>query len=260
MTVNRQATQDRRATAYRARRDAQTPAEREEDKRKQRIANRAFKARMPAKERALAAAKFADYQRERRASETPEEHDIRRAKQREYNRAWRARKGMTVRKKADKRPTDQRSQQHEYNRAMHRAWEAMNPDSPEQHDIRKRRKQRTPEQRQREYRLWKAKETPERRKKNNEYQRLRARARRANETPEERLKRNERDRENQRARYANVEERRERDRRSLKPYPKSYRDKVLANYAAKGLTISQRMLDELDGKRDPHTPPLFRRA
>lgn len=260
MTVNRQATQDRRATAYRARRDAQTPAEREEDKRKQRIANRAFKARMPAKERALDTKKRTTAQRARRASETPEEHDIRRAKQREYNRAWRARKGMTVRKKADKRPTDQRSQQHEYNRAMHRAWEAMNPDSPEQHDIRKRRKQRTPEQRQREYRLWKAKETPERRKKNNEYQRLRARARRANETPEERLKRNERDRENQRARYANVEERRERDRRSLKPYPKRYRDKVLANYAAKGLTISQRMLDELDGKRDPHTPPLFRRT
>ena len=64
----------------------------------------------------------------------------------------------------------------------------------------------------------------------------------------------------ERARYANVEERRERDRRSLRPYPKSYRDKVLANYAAKGLTISQRMLDELDGKRDPQTPPLFRRA
>ena len=53
---------------------------------------------------------------------------------------------------------------------------------------------------------------------------------------------------------------RERDRRSLKPYPKSYRDKVLANYASKGLTVSQRMLDELDGKRDPQTPPLFRRV
>lgn len=52
---------------------------------------------------------------------------------------------------------------------------------------------------------------------------------------------------------------RERDRLSLKPYPKSYRDRVIANYASKGLTVSQRMLDELDGKRDPQTPPLFRR-
>ena len=92
MTVNRQATQDRRATAYRARRDAQTPAEREEDKRKQRIANRAFKARMSSKERTLAVKEAADYQRTRRASETPEEHDIRRAKHREYLRVWRARK------------------------------------------------------------------------------------------------------------------------------------------------------------------------
>ena len=161
--------------------------------------------------------------------ETPAERDIRRAKQREYNRAWRA-----------KNPEKNR----EYQR---------------KHRARKTPEQRT-EQRQRAYHLWKAKETPERRKKNNEYHRVWTRARRANETPEERVKRNERDREYQRARYANVEERRERNSRCVKPYPKSYRDRVLANYAAKGLTISQRMLDELDGKRDPHTPPLFRRV
>ena len=156
--------------------------------------------------------------------------------------------------------TDQRSQQHEYNRALHRAWEAMNPDSPEQHDIRKRRKQRTPEQRQREYRLWKANESPEKRNirlaKARVYNAYRARTR----TPEERVKLAEYNREYQRVRYANVEERRARDSRSLKPYPKSYRDKVIANYAANGLTISQRMLDELNGNRDPHTPPLFRRV
>ena len=161
--------------------------------------------------------------------ETPAERDIRRAKQREYNRAWRA-----------KNPEKNR----EYQR---------------KHRARKTPEQRT-EQRQRAYRLWKAKETPERRKKNNEYHRVWTRARRANETPEERVKRNERDREYQRARYANVEERRERNSRCVKPYPKSYRDRVLANYAARGLAISQRMLDELNGKRDPHTPPLFRRV
>ena len=151
------------------------------------------------------------------------------------------------------------AKQREYNRA----WRAKNPEKNREYQ-RKHRARKTPEQRteqrQRDYRLWKAKETPERRKKYNEYMRVWARARRANETPEERVKRNERNREYQRARYANVEERRKRDSRSLKPYPKSYRDRVLANYAARGLTISQRMLDELNGKRDPHTPPLFRRV
>tara|TARA_Y100001951_G_C11219087_1_gene227631 strand:+ start:125 stop:772 length:648 start_codon:yes stop_codon:yes gene_type:complete len=154
--------------------------------------------------------------------------------------------------------TDQHVTQHEYNRALNRAWEAMNPKSPEQRDIRpaKRRKQRTPEQRQREYRAWKAKESPEKRTiriaKQREYN--------ASRTPEQRAKHREYNREYQRVRYANVEERRERDSRCLKPYPKSYRDKVLANYAAKGLRVSQRMLDELNGNRDPQTPPLFRRS
>ena len=272
MTVNRQATQDRRATAYRARRDAQTPAERKEELRKQRIASRAFqarKSRKSSKERSLAVKEAADYQRDyqrtRRASETPEEHDIRRAKQREYNRKWRAKKGMTVRKKADKRPrthADQLTKQREYNRALRRAWEAMNPESPEQHDIRnaKRRKQRTPEQRQREYRARKANESPEKRNIRVAKARKKARTRRANETLEQRAKRREYNREYNRERYANVEERRERDRRSLKPYSKSYRDKMLANYASKGLTVSQRVLDELNGNRDPQTPPLFRRS
>jgi hypothetical protein len=105
-------------------------------------------------------------------------------------------------------------------------------------------------------RLWRAKESPERRNirlaKGREY--------RAQRTPEQRVKLADYNREYHRVRYANVEERRERDSRSLKPYPKSYRDTVLANYAAKGLRVSQRMMDELDGKRDPQTPPLFRRA
>ena len=81
-----------RADAYRARRDTETFTESEERKRKQRVASRAFQARKSPEDRALAAAKFADYQWERRANETPAERDIRRAKQREYNRAWRARK------------------------------------------------------------------------------------------------------------------------------------------------------------------------
>ena len=109
-------------------------------------------------------------------------------------------------------------------------------------------------------RLWRAKESPERRNirlvKQREYNAHRAQTR----TPEERGKLADYNREYHRVRYANVEERRERDSRSLKPYPKSYRDTVLANYAAKGLRVSQRMMDELDGKRDPQTPPLFRRA
>jgi len=125
------------------------------------------------------------------------------------------------------------------------------------------RAKKTPEQRgillvkQREYnRTRKANESPERRNirlaKGREY--------RAQRTPEQRVKLADYNREYHRVRYANVEERRERDSRSLKPYPKSYRDTVLANYAAKGLRVSQRMMDELDGKRDPQTPPLFRRA
>ena len=125
------------------------------------------------------------------------------------------------------------------------------------------RAKKTPEQRgillvkQREYnRTRKANESPERRNirlaKGREY--------RAQRTPEQRVKLADYNREYHRVRYANVEERRERDSQSLKPYPKSYRDTVLANYAAKGLRVSQRMMDELDGKRDPQTPPLFRRA
>jgi hypothetical protein len=157
---------------------------------------------------------------------------------------------------------DRLAKQREYNRV----WRANHPESSEQRDIRlaKRREydrvRRTPEQRQREYRAWKANETPEKRAlriaKAHEYNAYRTRTR----TPEERGKLADYNREYHRVRYANVEERRERDSRSLKPYPKSYRDKVLANYASKGLRISQRMLDELDGKRDPHTPPLFRRT
>ena len=87
-TLQQQFDREDRADAYRARRDAQTFTERDEEQRKQRVANRAFRARMSSEERLLAAAK----QRERRANETPAERDIRRAKQREYNRAWRARK------------------------------------------------------------------------------------------------------------------------------------------------------------------------
>ena len=83
--------QQRRATAYRARRDAQNFTEREEEKDKQRVVSRAFQARKSPEERALAAKKAADYQRERRANETPAERNIRRAKHREYLRAWRAR-------------------------------------------------------------------------------------------------------------------------------------------------------------------------
>ena len=93
--------QRKRATAYRARRDAETFTEWEESNRKQRIASRAFQARKSPEERTLAAEKSADYQRERRANETPEQRDFRRAKQREYNRAWRARK-----KDEKKRTTD----------------------------------------------------------------------------------------------------------------------------------------------------------
>ena len=153
---------------------------------------------------------------------------------------------------------DRLAKQREYNRV----WRANHPESSERRDIRLakqreyNRTQRTPEQRQREYRAWKAKESPEKRTirvaKAHEYNAYRTRTR----TPEERGKLAE----YHRVRYANVEERRERDSRSLKPYPKSYRDRVLANYASKGLRVSQRMLDELDGNRDPHTPPLFRRV
>ena len=153
-----------------------------------------------------------------------------------------------------------------------RAWRAKNPESPEQRIIRltkqrARKANESPEKRN--IRLAKSREygrvayharrdaqTPAERKEDQRKGRIASRAFRARMSPEEYAA----VRAKERARYANVEERRERDRRSLKPYPKSYRDKVLANYAAKGLTISQRMLDELDGKRDPQTPPLFRRA
>ena len=84
--------QQKRATAYRARRDAQNFTEREEEKDKQRVVSRAFQARKSPEERALDTKKRTTAQRARRASETPEEHDIRRAKHREYLRAWRARK------------------------------------------------------------------------------------------------------------------------------------------------------------------------
>ena len=79
-----------RATAYRARRDAQTPAEREEELRKQRRAYRAFKARMSSEERALAAKKAADYQRARRANETPEQRKKRNLENALDNRLLRA--------------------------------------------------------------------------------------------------------------------------------------------------------------------------
>jgi hypothetical protein len=184
--------------------------------------------------------------------ETPAERYVRRAKKREYLRAWRA-----------KKTPEQRGillvKQREYNRTR------KANESPEKRNIRlakdrEYRAQRTPKQRHREYRAWKANESPERRNirlvKQREYNAHRAQTR----TPEERGKLADYNREYHRVRYANVEERRERDSRSLKPYPKSYRDTVLANYAAKGLRVSQRMMDELDGKRDPQTPPLFRRA
>ena len=124
----------------------------------------------------------------------------------------------------------------------------------------RKRTPRTPEQRQREYRLWKAKETPERRTIRLAKQRERNALRARTETSIERLKRNERNREYQRARTANKVERRKADRQCLKPYAARTRDRIMANYAARGLAISQRMLDELNGKRDPHTPPLFRRV
>ena len=82
--------QRKRATAYRARRDAQTPAEREEELRKQRIVYRAFRARMSPEERALAAKKAADYQRARRANETPEQRKKRNLENALDNRLLRA--------------------------------------------------------------------------------------------------------------------------------------------------------------------------
>ena len=100
------------------------------------------------------------------------------------------------------------------------------------------------------------------RAKNPEY----VREQRASETPEQHAIRRAKQREYARERRVNEtrEQRkirlRERNSRCLKPYPKSYRDRVLANYTSRGLTVSQRMLDELDGKRDLQTPPLFRRV
>ena len=84
--------QQKRATAYRARRDAQTPEEREEELRKQRISYRAFKARMSSEERTLAAKKAADYQRARRANETPEQRKERNSYNAWGNAVWRAQK------------------------------------------------------------------------------------------------------------------------------------------------------------------------
>lgn len=92
ITLQQQFDREDRADAYRARRDAQTPEEREEEQYKQRVVSRAFQARKSPEERALDTKKRTTAQRARRASETPEEHDIRRAKHREYLRAWRARK------------------------------------------------------------------------------------------------------------------------------------------------------------------------
>jgi hypothetical protein len=91
-TFQQQYRREDRAEAYRARRDAQTPAERAEEQRKQRVANRSFRARMSPEERALAAKKAADYQRARRASETPEQRKERNSYNAWGNRVWRARK------------------------------------------------------------------------------------------------------------------------------------------------------------------------
>ena len=79
-----------RADAYRTRREAQTPAERKEEQRKQRIANRKFQARKSPEERALAAKKKADDQRARRASETPEQRKKRNLENALDNRLLRA--------------------------------------------------------------------------------------------------------------------------------------------------------------------------
>ena len=136
----------------------------------------------------------------------------------------------------------------------------MGHSSRNEQKMTRKRTPRTPEQRHREYRLWKARETPERRTIRLAKQRERNALRARTETSIERLKRNERNREYQRARTANKVERRKADRQCLKPYAARTRDRIMANYAARGLAISQRMLDELNGKRDPHTPPLFRRV
>ena len=83
ITLQQQFDREDRADAYRARRDAQTPEEREEEQYKQRIANRAFQARKSPEERSLAAEKSAAYYRSRRANETPEQR-----KERNLYNAW----------------------------------------------------------------------------------------------------------------------------------------------------------------------------
>ena len=155
-------------------------------------------------------------------------------------------------------------------RREYRAWRAKNPVSPEQRSIRvakdrARRANETPAERdirlakQRESKRARyEKESPEERAiriaKQREYQR----AWKAKESPEERGIRLAKQREYySQHREATPEQRLERNSRCLKPYPKRFRNKVLADYASRGLKVSQRMLDELDGKRDPQTPPLF---
>ena len=144
---------------------------------------------------------------------------------------------------------DRLAKQREYNRR----WRANHPESSEQRDHRLAKRR---EYSRVAYRARRDAQTVTERNEEQQKVRLASRAFRARMSPEEHMLVIAK----QRARYANVEERRERDSRSLKPYPKSYRDKVIANYALKGLTVSRRMLDELDGNRDPQTPPLFRRA
>ena len=94
MTIQEQFDREDRADRYRARRDAQSPTERDESKRKQRIANRAFQARKSSEERVIAAKKSADYQRARRANETPAERKKRNLENAWDTAVWRARRAV----------------------------------------------------------------------------------------------------------------------------------------------------------------------